>query len=228
LWIRHRASRPPAQRAFRCEMSAVSAGMRTVLFLQGPLSALYARIGDHLTLRTWRVYRINLCFGDWLHWRGPAPRAFRGPFCDWGDYVDRFIDDHGVTDLVLHGDRRIYQRVAAERARARGVRVFVTELGYLRPDWMTIERNATGAGSAFSRDPDDIRRVSSGGLGGALSGIVSGESPCQTWSTTLQTCCSERCFHTTSGTPWIIRCSITPGQGGDCCGLAGATGLRRG
>jgi len=39
------------------------------------------------------------------------------------------------------------------------VRVFATEFGYLRPDWMTIERDATRVGSSFPRDPVVIRRL---------------------------------------------------------------------
>jgi len=134
---------------------------RAFLFLQGPLSPLYARLGDTLETAGHAVHRINLCFGDWLDWRRPGATNYRSQPTDWGAFVDRFLAEHRITDLILHGDRRIYHRIAAEHARARGITVIATELGYLRPDWMTIERDATSTGSHFPVDPETIRRVAS-------------------------------------------------------------------
>ena len=134
-------------------------GKRTFLFLQGPLSPLFSRIGDRLAAAGHRVLRVNLSIGDRFHWRRPGATDFRGRIESWPDFVDGLMAREGVTDLVLHGDRRIYHRLAADAARARGIRVSATELGYLRPDWMTIERDATSTGSHFPDDPDVIRRI---------------------------------------------------------------------
>lgn len=132
---------------------------RTFLFLQGPLSPLYRRIAERLEEAGHRVLRINLCFGDWLHWRRRGATSFRGTPEAWPGFIAAFLDRHGVTDLVLHGDRRIYHRIAAEAARARGITVVATELGYLRPDWMTIERDGTSTGSHFPAEAEAIRAV---------------------------------------------------------------------
>ena len=136
-----------------------STDRRIFLFLQGPLSPLFARIGAELRRRGHTVHRINLSFGDWLHWHGAGTFSYRGSVANWPGFVAAAMDRLGVTDLVLHGDRRIYHRGAAEAARERGIRVIATELGYLRPDWMTIERDATSTGSHFPEDPDHIRRI---------------------------------------------------------------------
>ncbi len=132
---------------------------RTFLFLQGPLSPLYGGIADRLAQSGHRVLRINLCFGDWMHWRRPGATAFRGRVADWPAFIAGYLERNGVTDVVLHGDRRIYHKIAGEAARARGIAVIATELGYLRPDWMTIERDGTSTGSHFPLDPDAIRAV---------------------------------------------------------------------
>ncbi|AXS40350.1 capsular biosynthesis protein [Breoghania sp. L-A4] len=132
---------------------------RTFLFLQGPLSPLYGGIADRLALSGHRVRRINFCFGDWMHWRRPGATAFRGRVADWPDFIAGYLERNGVTDVVLHGDRRIYHKIAGDAARARGIAVVATELGYLRPDWMTIERDGTSTGSHFPLDPDAIRDV---------------------------------------------------------------------
>ncbi|PTW60956.1 capsular polysaccharide export protein [Breoghania corrubedonensis] len=132
---------------------------RTFLFLQGPLSPLFSHIGDRLAEAGHRVLRVNLCVGDRLHWRRDGARDYRGSVAAWPSFIDTFMEREGVTDLILHGDRRIYHRMAADAARARGIGVIATELGYLRPDWMTIERDGTSTGSHFPDDPDTISRI---------------------------------------------------------------------
>ncbi len=126
---------------------------RSFLFLQGPLSPLYARLAAQLEAAGHRVGRVNLCPGDWLHWRRAAAVDYRGTPAAWPEFVRREMAARAVTDVILHGDRRPYHAAAIIAAHKRGARVYVTELGYLRPDWMTLERDATSAASHFSRDP---------------------------------------------------------------------------
>lgn len=132
---------------------------RSFLFLQGPLSPLYARVADRLEAVGHTVSRINLCIGDRIHWRRAGAVDFRGRVEAFGDLIRGHIAAHGVTDLVMHGECRTYHRIAAEAAAPAGVRVFVTELGYLRPDWMAVDRDGTAAASSFPRDPRVISRL---------------------------------------------------------------------
>src|SRR5690606_16986124 len=66
---------------------------------------------------------------------------------------------HGVTHLVLLGEQRFYHRRAIEAARRHGAEVIATDFGYLRPDWITFERNGMSADSEFPREPEAIRRL---------------------------------------------------------------------
>jgi capsular polysaccharide export protein len=132
---------------------------RSFLFLQGPLSPLYARVADRFEAEGHAVSRINLCIGDRMHWRRAGAVPFRGRLESFGDFVRQHMATHGLTDLVMHGECRAYHRIAAEAAASAGVRVFVTELGYLRPDWMTVDRDGTAAASSFPRDPLTIARL---------------------------------------------------------------------
>ncbi|MDX2158846.1 MAG: capsular biosynthesis protein [Hyphomicrobiaceae bacterium] len=137
----------------------MAAPARSFLFLQGPLSPLYARIADAVGAAGHRVCRVNLCIGDRMHWRRPDAVDFRGRPDGFAAFVARLLADRAVSDIVLHGECRVYHRIAAEEGRRRGARIFVTELGYLRPDWMTVDRDGTGGGSIFPREPDAIRQL---------------------------------------------------------------------
>ncbi len=133
-------------------------GARSILFLQGPISSFFDRLGRALIARGHRVYRINLHLGDQLFWHLPATN-FRGDFTEWRDFVAAFLDRHQISDLILHGDRRPYHIVAAEEARARGIPVLATDLGYLRPDWITLEYDGMTTYSRFPRDRDAIHEL---------------------------------------------------------------------
>lgn len=127
---------------------------RNVLFLQGPLSPLYQHLGKKIGQQGCNVFRINFSVGDWLHWHGKGCFSYRGAISDWQAFVSQFIDDHEITDIVLHGDRRVYHKIAIQVARQKGLYIAVTELGILRPGWLTIEVDGLGLLSHFPDDPD--------------------------------------------------------------------------
>jgi capsular polysaccharide export protein len=131
---------------------------RSFLFLQGPISDFNVLLARALVARGHRVHRVNLHLGDQLFWRLPATH-FRGRFEEWRGFIGDVLDAHAVTDLIVHGDRRPYHIVAAEEARARGIPVIASDLGYVRPDWVTLEYDGLTTYSRFPRDPEAIRAL---------------------------------------------------------------------
>ncbi len=141
------------------EFVSRSPSMRCFLFLQGPLSPLYRLLGKRLRVAGHTVRRINFCAGDWLHWRGEGVFSYKGAPEAWKDYIAEFIRRENVTDVIMHGDRRFYHKVAVDVAAAYGVRVIATELGYLRPGWMTVEQGGFSTLSHFPADLETIVRI---------------------------------------------------------------------
>lgn len=129
------------------------------VFLQGMPSAFFTRIGARLCDAGCRVTGINLCFGDWLFWKGANTVNYRGSLADWPAFLGHFLSSNGVTDIVLLGEQRNYHRQAVALAQAQGVRVTVTDFGYLRPDWITLERDGMGGNSRFPRDSREIQAL---------------------------------------------------------------------
>lgn len=134
--------------------------MRTFLFLQGPSSPVFARTADRLNEYGHTCLRINLCVGDWLFWRRKGAVNFRGGIGDWPDFIAAFIERNDVTDLVLLGEERPHHKIAATAAKAAGAQVFAIDMGYFRPDWVTVEHGGGGCNSHF---PDDPRHILAAG-----------------------------------------------------------------
>lgn len=129
---------------------------RTFLFLQGPSSPIFAKIAARLEVHGHCCLRINLNVGDQIFWRRDGAHSYRGSITHWEAYVDAFIRRHGVSDLVLLGEERPYHRMAIAAARKHGAAVFVVEMGYLRPDWLTLECGGMSSNSHFPADPTHI------------------------------------------------------------------------
>jgi capsular polysaccharide export protein len=126
---------------------------RHFLFLQGVASPFFSRLGDWLLARGERVTRVNFCAGDALYWRGKPAWAYRGGVRQFAAWLEPRLAAHGVTDIVLFGDQRPMHREAVAAAKRHGLRVHAFEEGYVRPNWITLERGGNNAASPLPRDP---------------------------------------------------------------------------
>ncbi|NBN62710.1 capsule biosynthesis protein [Pannonibacter tanglangensis] len=137
-------------------------GGRTFVFLQGPPSVFCRRVADELDLLGHRTHRVNLCPGDWLAWHDRRAVNYRGSLAEFKDWFRAFVRRVGATDVVYYADRLPYHVAAAEVADELGLTASAYEFGYLRPDWITLERNGMSAHSRFPQDPARIRELAEG------------------------------------------------------------------
>ncbi len=121
-------------------------------FLQGPHGDFFRRLAGRLRADGHTVHRINLNGGDRYDWRDEAT-DYTGTLVEWPEFFGRFVHDHAITDIVLYGDCRPHHRSAHIVASMRGVRVWVFEEGYIRPDFMTLEQDGVNGHSMLSSDP---------------------------------------------------------------------------
>src|ERR1700710_1216947 len=140
----------------------VELGSRSFLFLQGMASQFFARLGLALRERGHAVSRVNFNAGDRLFWPLKGAIDFRGRASDWSDFLTEILVDRRVTDIILFGDCRPLHRTAVQLARRLQVTVHVCEEGYIRPHWVTFERDGVNGNSTLPRDPDWYREVSAG------------------------------------------------------------------
>jgi len=132
---------------------------RRILFLQGPPSTFWRQLCDHFEAAGAMTRRINLSMGDWVYWRKAGADNYRGRFSRWGEFLKKYLVEHQITDILYYADRLPYHAVAREVGASLGIRTYALEFGYLRPDWLTLERGAMGALSHFPNDPDAIRQL---------------------------------------------------------------------
>lgn len=131
----------------------------TILFLQSHPSWFGRRLARALEGKGCRVLRVNFCMGDAVYWLGRPALHFRGTLATWPTYLQALIEREHVTDVLYYGDGRPYHRAAADVAANAGINAYVYEFGYLRPDWITLERGGMSGRSHFPIDPEHIRAI---------------------------------------------------------------------
>lgn len=129
-------------------MTATAPDSRVFLFLQGPHGPFFHRLGKMLRLTGAEVWRVGFNAGDRAFWFDAGSYIpYRGDAADWPARFDALVAEKRVTDIVLYGDTRFIHAEAIARARASGLTVHVFEEGYLRPYWVTYERNGSNGHS---------------------------------------------------------------------------------
>ncbi len=132
------------------------AGAR-VLLLQGPVGPFFARFARDLQGVGAQVWKVNFNAGDCLF--HPGGIAYCGTMEAWPDWLAAQIDALAIDVVFLFGDCRPIHSAAHAVATRKGVEVGVFEEGYLRPDFITLERHGVNGNSLRRRDPDAYRSL---------------------------------------------------------------------
>jgi len=129
---------------------------QTFLFLQGPVSFFSRHFASYLEKQGARCLRINFSFSDWVCWLGKASVNYRGTLQQWPDFLRQYVKENRVTAIIYYADCFPYHRIARTIADELGIDAVAYENGYLRPDWLTIEKGGMAGFSHFPVDPDEI------------------------------------------------------------------------
>lgn len=98
------------------------------------------------------VMRVGFNAGDRAFWPGAKGYiAYRGTADDWPASFARLIAEHRITDLALYGDTRPIHAQAIRIARASGITIHVFEEVYMRPYWVTYERDGSNGNSRLMK-----------------------------------------------------------------------------
>lgn len=125
---------------------------RVFLFLQGPHGPFFQQLTGALNDAGHQVVRVALNAGDWSLSRQPAQCLhYRGRLAKFQAWITGVIADCGVTDVLLYGDCRAYHQQVIALKHDFNLRIWVLEEGYLRPNWITLERDGVNAHSDLAQ-----------------------------------------------------------------------------
>lgn len=130
---------------------------RSFLLLQGVASPFFSELEKSLCNTGAKALKVNFCGGDLLSGRFFSTALkhinFRRKIKHLPDFYNKVYDEHNITDIILFGDTRPVHIPAIALANERNIHIHVYEEGYLRPNWITLERGGVNAHSSLPKDP---------------------------------------------------------------------------
>ena len=138
---------------------------RMFLFLQGPHGPFFSQLACALESYGHATNQIGFNQGDKIFWANKRSFIpFTLPLHAWSGFLQREFREKQITDLVIYNDTRPFHKTAIQAAHARGINVHIFEEGYLRPYWITYERDGSNGNSklmSFAQSavvPDHLTR----------------------------------------------------------------------
>jgi capsular polysaccharide export protein len=130
---------------------AWAARPRRVLFASAPFGPFFADLAIALEKHGCEVWRFCFEGGDLLETPARNRIVVRGDE-DFALLVADTLHRLQIDCVVTFNDILPRNRILLDEAKARGIERFVLENGYLRPHWVTLERDGVNGFSGLPRD----------------------------------------------------------------------------
>lgn len=124
------------------------------LLLQGPKGFFFYSLAKFLKSLGKNVYKINFNGGDFLTF--PLFKHalnYRGKIEDFRNYLKEIIFSKNIDVVLIYGDYRPYHRIAVDLCKEIEISVYVFEEGYVRPDYITLEKSGINGWSKLPKNP---------------------------------------------------------------------------
>jgi capsular polysaccharide export protein len=120
---------------------------RNILLLQGPIGPFFQELEDRLIENKNKVKRIIFNAGDNYFSKSKNKILFSGDVESWNDFFEDFIIVNEIDLVMMMGDSRMYHNTACKILNILDIEYFVFEQGYLRPNFITFEKQGVNFNS---------------------------------------------------------------------------------
>ena len=127
--------------------------MSVFLFIGAPFGPFFRRLAQEIEAAGGEVYRTVCEGGEYLETPAQCRIVYRRSAGDWKRFVRNVVRRKKIDAIITFNDTLPRNRGALEVAEECGLHSFVLENGYLRPHWVTLERDGVNGFSRLPRDP---------------------------------------------------------------------------
>ena len=124
---------------------------KNILFLQGPMGFYFKKMQTNFKESN-KVFRIGFNKGDEFYSLKNGFYPFKGNKDEWINFFANFLEKYSIDIVFLYGDCRFYHKEAIVHCKKIKVLVYVFEEGYIRPDFITLEKYGVNKNSNLPRD----------------------------------------------------------------------------
>ena len=124
---------------------------KNILLLQGPMGSFFNRLDKRFQKAGAYTFRIGLNAGDELFSKKKNFTSFKLKPDKWEYFIQKYYIKNSINTVFIFGDCRFYQKIASKVAKALNIDVYVFEEGYIRPNFVTLEKYGVNAFSQIPR-----------------------------------------------------------------------------
>lgn len=128
--------------------------MSVFLFIGAPFGPFFARLSREIEAAGGVAFRTVCEGGEFLETPSHCRVLYRHRDGDWKRFLRGAMRRNKVDAVITFNDTLPRNRGALEVAEEFGLHSFVLENGYLRPHWVTLERDGVNGFSRLPRDPE--------------------------------------------------------------------------
>jgi capsular polysaccharide export protein len=129
-----------------------------VLLLMGPIGTFFSRFSRFLLEKGIEVHKVMLPLHELGYPSKCLIHRFDRPASEFRDYVRGLYKEHRIKHVFMYGDFIDIHRIGIEEAKKMGIEAWVFELGYVRPHYVTLERDKVNARSHLNQ-PESFYRA---------------------------------------------------------------------
>ena len=126
--------------------------MARILFVTSPFGRFFRVVAKDLTDRGHKVWRIAWDGGDLVSTPSHHRIVFRNRNADYERFIKSLILKHHITAIVTYNDTGERNRAAICLAKRMGLARYILEHGYLRPHWITFDRDGVNGHSTLPKE----------------------------------------------------------------------------
>ncbi|EAT11614.1 KpsS protein [Oceanobacter sp. RED65] len=129
--------------------------------LQGPLGPFFSHLSHEIAAQGDRVYRISFNGGDRFYQRCKGKVTcidFNQSPEQWPQFLTEVVTRYGIRLVIAYGDCRLYHIDAKHICLKNNLAYVAFEEGYLRPNYITLEKGGVNAHSPISHSAVDAYR----------------------------------------------------------------------
>jgi capsular polysaccharide export protein len=133
-----------------------------VLLLMGPIGNFFSRLAKYFNQQGVRVYKINfpLMFELFFPKHLCKTDYFNESIELWPSYLSSYLKVNQIKHIFMSADFYKHHQVAIELSQTLGIDAYVFELGYVRPNFVTLEKERVNARSNLNQLTDEfIKRL---------------------------------------------------------------------
>ncbi|MEA3279468.1 MAG: hypothetical protein U9Q38_02555, partial [Thermodesulfobacteriota bacterium] len=124
---------------------------KNILLLQGPMGPFFKKLDYFFRKKNALTHRICFNGGDYYYANKDNITHYTDKRFRWEIFLKTFLIKHRIDSIFLYGDCRFYHKKAVAIAEKLDIAVYVFEEGYIRPDFVTLEKDGVNSRSNLPR-----------------------------------------------------------------------------